>query len=384
MLNETIARLVPAPRSSFFLFGPRGSGKSTWVRGQFPGATRVDLLDEALYQDLLARPGLFADLLRDVAAATWVSVDEVQRLPQLLHDVHRLIEERRLKFVLTGSSARKLKRAGVNLLGGRAVRRTMSPFLPQELGHRFELGSALRFGTLPVVLASESPTDTLRAYAQAYLKEEIQAEALTRNLPGFARFLPVAGIFHGQVLNVSSLARDAGVARTTVNDYVDILEDTLLAFRLPAFETKLRARERRHPKLYWIDPGLVRAVKRQLGPVAAEEVGPLFEGLVAVMLRTWGEYFELFDDIGYWASGSGVEVDFILSRGKRRLAIEVKSSERLRPEDTRGLDALKDLAGLARRLLVYRGRRRFVTESGIDVLPFEALVRELSDDRLWP
>ncbi|MBI3185175.1 MAG: AAA family ATPase [Myxococcales bacterium] len=260
-----LPRLLKPPRQSFFLFGPRGTGKSTWVRQHFPGAKRIDLLAEGLFLELLRRPESFGDRLRALRPHTWVCVDEVQRLPSLLNDVHRFIEERDLRFALAGSSARRLRRGGVNLLAGRALRKSLYPFLPFELEGRFALEDALRAGTLPVVLASERPDETLRAYVQSYLKEEVQAEALVRNLPGFARFLPVAALMHGQTVNVSGLARDSGVSRTTVDEYVSILEDTLLAWRLPGFEAKLRVRERKHPKLHWIDPGLVRAAKGQRG-----------------------------------------------------------------------------------------------------------------------
>ncbi len=384
MLTGQVRRLLRPPRSSFFLLGARGTGKSTWVRATFPKARRFDLLDEALYQELLVNPGAFADALRTEARGAWVCVDEVQRLPNLLNEVHRAIEERGLRFVLLGSSARKLRRAGVNLLAGRALVRSMYPFLPQELGAAFELDRALQHGLLPVVVSSPRPLETLAAYAQAYLREEIQAEALVRNVPGFARFLPVAALFHGQVMNVAGVARDAGVARTTVVEFLGILEDTLLAFRLPAFEARLRVRERSHPKLYWLDPGLVRAVKRQSGSVAPEEAGALLEGLVAVMLKAWGEYFGLFDSLAYWAAGgSALEIDFVLKQGKRLLALEVKSSARLRTEDLAALKAFAEVPGVARRVLVYRGRQRLRTKDGIDVLPFEELVRELAEHRLW-
>ena len=217
------------------------------------------------YQTYLADPAQFAAELGAAPVGSWVVVDEVQRLPALLNDVHRSIESRRIKFALSGSSARKLRRGGTNLLGGRAVTRTMFPFAPEELGTSFDLDDALTRGTLPLVVAADSPTETLAAYVQTYLKQEIQAEAIVRNLPGFARFLPIAALFHGQALNVASLARDAGVSRTTVDGYVEILEDTLLATRLAAFEGKLRVRERKHPKLFFVDPGVVRALKHQLG-----------------------------------------------------------------------------------------------------------------------
>ena len=253
----TIPRKFDAPRKSFFLLGRRGVGKSTYLRLTFPDAHVVNLLAEVRYQRLLANPGLLAAELRAVTDDRWVVLDEMQRLPALLNEVHRFIEEKRLRFVLCGSSARKLKRAGVNLLAGRALNRAMHPFTPEELGERFVLDDALQHGLLPIVWDSEVRAETLVAYTQMYLKEEIQAEALVRNLPGFARFLPVAALFHGQNLNVTNIAREAQVARTAGTGYLEILEETLLCFRLPAYETRLLVRERKLPKWYWCDPGLV-------------------------------------------------------------------------------------------------------------------------------
>ena len=278
--TESYSRLTRPPRQSFFLLGVRGVGKSTWARRQFPDALRIDLLDESRYQDYLVDPSLFAGELATCHPGSRVVVDEIQRLPNLLNEVHRFIEERRLKFALLGSSARRLKAAGVNLLAGRALRKTMFPLVPSELGGDFELDAALESGTIPLVWVSDERRAVLESYVQLYLREEIRAEALVRNLPGFARFLPIAALYHGEVVNVSGIARDCGVARTTVQGYLDILEDTLLAFRLPAFEAKLRVRERRHPKLYWVDPGLVRAVKKLHGPISPEERGALLEGWV--------------------------------------------------------------------------------------------------------
>ena len=257
----TIPRIFDAPRKSFFLLGPRGVGKSTCLRSAFPDAHVVNLLAEDTYQRLLANPGLLAAELRAVPDDRWVVLDEMQRLPALLNEVHRFIEEKRMRFVLCGSSARKLKRAGVNLLAGRALNRAMHPFTPEELGERFALDDALQHGLLPIVWDSDDRAETLVAYTQMYLKEEIQAEALVRNLPGFARFLPVAALYHGQTFNATNIAREAQVARTTVTGYLQIMEETLLCFQLPAYETRLRVRERKMPKWYWCDPGLVRAMK---------------------------------------------------------------------------------------------------------------------------
>jgi predicted AAA+ superfamily ATPase len=228
-------RLLQSPRQSFFLFGMRGAGKSTWARQVFPNAPRFDLLDEGLFQSYLRDPRLFGRELLRMATEEWVVVDEVQRLPALLNDVHRFIEDRNVRFALLGSSARRLKQSGTNLLAGRALRRIMLPLLPEELGADFDLPEVLRFGSLPVIWKSTAKQESLEAYVQLYLKEEIQAEALVRNLAGFARFLPIAALFHGQVLNIAGLSRDAGVARTTVAGYLEILADTHLAWMLPAY-----------------------------------------------------------------------------------------------------------------------------------------------------
>jgi len=378
-------RILTPPAGSFFLFGPRGIGKSTWARKHFRTAHAIDLLDEGTFQSYLADPSLFESEIRHLRPGAWVIVDEVQRLPGLLNDVHRLMETRRLRFVLLGSSARKLKTSGTNLLAGRAVRRVMFPLVPAELGRDFNLDRVLTFGSLPVIWRAPDPADALRAYVQLYLKEEVRAEALVRNLPGFARFLPIAALFHGQVINVSNIARDAGTARTTVADYLDILDDTLLTFRLPAFEARLRVRERRHPKLYWVDPGLVRAIKAQLGPLAAEERGPLLEGWVLNLLRAHAETMPVFDEVSYWAplQSNQLEVDLLLRRGKKLLAIEVKSAARFAGTWLSGLRAIGDLNGMTRRILVYTGRRSLTTADGIQVWPVATFARAIAQGRLW-
>ena len=293
------------------------------------------------------------------------------------------MEDRRLRFALCGSSARKLKTAGTNLLAGRAVRRAMHPLLPEEMGVAFDLAAALQWGCLPVVVSAPDRDEALEAYARMYLREEIQAEALVRNLPAFARFLPVAALFHGQVLNVAGLARDAMVSRTTVTGYLELLEDTLIAFRLPAFEGRLRVRERRHPKLFFVDAGLPRALLGLVGPPAPEERGHLFEGFIAGLLRAYRDYRGLFDDWSWWASGnaSRVEVDFLLRRGRASAAIEIKSGKNLAEADLRGLRAVSTVVS-GRRILVYTGARRMATEDGIDILPFADFLELLESGSL--
>ena len=378
-------RLTQLPDRSFFLLGMRGIGKSTWARRALADALRLDLLDEALFTDLLGDPSLFGHLLSGVGRGRWVVVDEVQRIPSLLNEVHRHIEDRGVLFALLGSSARKLKSASTNLLAGRALRKEMHPFTPAELGDSFDLDEALAWGTIPLVWAASERREVLTSYTQMYLREEIRSEAAVRNLAGFVRFLPVAGLMHGQSINAASIARDTGVARPTVSGYLELLEDTLLATRLPAFEAKLRVRERRRPKLYWADPGLVRAVKRQLGPVAAEERGALLEGWVLGLLRAHNEQQHLYDDIGYWAATeSSAEVDFVLTRHHEHLGIDVKAAERYNTTMLKGLRALAELPGLRRRVLAYRGQRSFRTEDGIDVWTMPQLHHALAADELWP
>jgi predicted AAA+ superfamily ATPase len=382
----TYPRILAAPAGSFLLFGPRGTGKSTWVRSALPDAYRVDLLDEARFQAYLAAPGTLGDELRRLPAARPVVIDEVQRLPWILNEVHRAIEDRGQRFALLGSSARKLKTLGTNLLAGRAVRREMHPLVPEELGADFQLDAVLAHGSVPVVWSAPDRADALRAYVRMYLREEIQTEALVRNLPGFARFLPIAGVMHGQTLNVSGIARDAGVSRTTVVGYLDVLEDTLIAFRLPAIEAKMRVRERHHPKLYLFDPGVARALKGPVGgPPVPEEIGALFEGWIAGLLRAYADPRELFDAWGYWApADSTTEVDFVLRRGAEHLAIEVKAARAVPTDAFRGLRAIEGLPGLVRRVVVCREERPRRTLDGIDVLPAAVFASELASGTLWP
>ena len=379
------SRLLRPPGQSFFLLGLRGAGKSTWARSAFPDAFHMDLLNERLYQDLLADPSLFFQAVQHLAAGEWIVVDEIQRLPSLLNEVHRLIETRRLRFALLGSSARKLKAAGTNLLAGRALMKTMFPLTANELGSEFDLDAVLRYGSLPLVRASAAPREVLETYALLYLREEVRAEALVRNLPGFARFLSIAALFNGQAVNVAGIARDAGAARTTVEGYLGILEDTLLVHRLPAYGAGLRARERQQPKLYWVDPGVVRAVKRQLGELSAEERGPLLECWAATTLRAHAEAERLYDEMSYWSPHqSAVEVDFLLRRDREFLAIEVKATDRYHTGLLKGLRAIEALSGLARRVLVYTGPRSFRSADGIEIWPARRFAAAVAEGDLWP
>jgi predicted AAA+ superfamily ATPase len=376
------SRILKNPSSSFFLFGPRGTGKSTWLSQSLPAAKTIHLLKEDLYQDYLREPRRLEEDLSEVRPGQWVIIDEIQRLPHLLNEVHLQIESRKIKFALTGSSARKLRARGVNLLAGRAVRRNLHPFVPEEMGNDFDLQRAMTIGCVPLIVSADDPADTLKAYSETYLKEEIQAEALVRNLPGFARFLRVSALFHGQEIEATNIARDAAVARTTVQGYLEILQDTLIAKELPAFEANLRVRERRKPKLYFFDSGVVRALKGYRGPVTREESGPLLEGLVHEWLLAYRDYRDLFESLTYWGSGhqdSKVEVDFLISRKNEHHAIEVKAVDRLRPEHFSGLQAIAELKGIKQRILLYSGDRKFRTQDGIEVIPVTRFFRKICD-----
>ena len=234
------ARLLPTPTGSVFLFGPRGTGKTTWIRDRFPTAATYDLLDTREALRLSKAPG---DLYRELATlppGSWAVIDEVQKVPDLLNEVHRLIETHGLRFLLSGSSARKLRQRGVNLLAGRAVTTTMFPLVSAELDFELDVERALSEGTLPMALTGDNPPDYLRTYAETYLVQEVQAEALTRNLGAFARFLEIAARQNAQATNATSIARDAGIDRRTVQSHFSILTDTLIGYWLPALEAEAR------------------------------------------------------------------------------------------------------------------------------------------------
>jgi predicted AAA+ superfamily ATPase len=288
-----------------------------------------------------------------------VIIDEIQRIPELLNVVHDLIESgARRRFILTGSSARKLRRGGMDLLAGRAVMRSLHPFMAAEMG-TFDMEQALETGTVPLVVSAEDQRDTLRAYAGLYLEQEVRAEGMARDVGAFARFLEAAAFSHASVLNVANLAREAQVSRTTVTGHMEVLEDLLLGFRLPIFTRRAKRQLTAHPKFYYFDSGVFRAL-RPAGPLdRPEEIqGAALEGLVAQHLRAWISYRKNDSKLSFWRTRSGVEVDFVIYGPEGLWALEVKNTGRVRPEDLRGLRAFCRDYPPARGILLYRGEDR--------------------------
>lgn len=367
--------LEPPPDKSFFLFGPRGTGKSTLLRERFPEAVHLDLLDAEIHTALLASPQRLEGYLAPKYKG-WVVLDEVQKLPAVLDEVHRLIERRRLRFALTGSSARRLRRSDVNLLAGRALTLRLHPLTAAELGSDFDLQHSLRYGQLPAAYVERQPQAFLKSYVQTYLREEVQQEGLTRNLGAFSRFLEAASFSQGSVLNVSAVARDSAVERKVVESYFGILDDLLLAVRLPVFQKRAKRKTVAHPKFYFFDAGVYRAI-RPRGPLdTPEEIdGAALETLVLQELRAVNDYHELGYELSYWRTPTGAEIDFVLHGERGLCAIEVKRAARLRDGDLAALHVFRADYPMVRPLVLYTGHRAY-REDGIRVLPVaEALPR---------
>ncbi|MBN1938790.1 MAG: ATP-binding protein, partial [Candidatus Aminicenantes bacterium] len=366
----------------FFLFGPRGTGKSTFITRRYPEAYYIDLLDPEKIRTFAARPERLEELVRAQGDRKHIIIDEVQRVPEVLSVVHRLIEAKEgFRFTLTGSSARKLKRGGIDLLSGRALLTTMHPFMASELGSRFGLEETLRIGLLPVIRGSRNPAETLRSYAALYVREEVQMEGLVRNIGGFSRFLEAVSFSHASILNVANISRDCAVERKTVEGYIGILEDILLGFRLPVFTRRAKRALAAHAKFYLFDAGVFRSL-RPTGPLDRPEEleGQALEGLVAQNLQAWAAYAREKSELGYWRTRSGVEVDFVVYGPRDFWGIEVKNSGVVKPADLRGLKAFKDEYPESRTALLYRGRERFIRD-GILCLPCAGFLVRLHPDR---
>lgn len=336
---ERIYKFDSELEDSVFLFGARQTGKSTILRRQFPDAIYIDLLDTELKGRFKRRPGLLYEMLADKSAGTLVIIDEIPEVPELLNEVHRLISERGLVFVLCGSSARKLKRKGYNTLGGRAYPVYLFPFVSTELPD-FNLEQAVNYGMLPPHYLAKNPQRRLSAYIDVYLKEEIKEEALVRNLNAFQRFLEVAALTDGEMVNYQNIAQDCGVSANTVMSYFDILEDTLIGFRMPAYTKTMKRRLVQAPRFYYFDVGVANHLLHRKNLVRGTvEYGHAFEHLVVQELRAWLGYTQSTDRLSYWRTYTGQEVDVVI--GDARVAIEIKSVEEVLPRHLKGLKAFK-------------------------------------------
>ncbi|OGL90205.1 ATPase [Candidatus Uhrbacteria bacterium RIFCSPLOWO2_12_FULL_46_10] len=370
--------LKPPHRKSFFLFGPRGTGKTTWLKTQFPQALYFDLLNAEVYNDLLARPHRLAQMIPETWQ-DWVVLDKVQRVPELLHEVHRLIESRHLYFALTGSSARKLKRGEVNLLAGRALTSFMYPLTAEELGRDFKLSHALRFGHLPLTFQEHDPKRYLESYVTTYLREEVQQEGLTRNLGAFSRFLEVASFSQAQLLNISTVARECAVHRKVAESFFSILEDLLIAARVPVFTKKAKRRMVMHSKLFFFDAGIYRAL-RPRGPLDTPEDidGAALETLIFQEVRAINHYYQFGYEIFFWRTANGQEVDLVLYGPRGIIGIEIKRSARITDEMFKGLNVFMKDYPMARAYFLTGGDRDG-WEGNIRVLPVEKFLRQLHE-----
>jgi uncharacterized protein len=377
---ELVKRLFTAPKESYFLFGPRGTGKSTWLRQSLPDAIYIDLLDQEVFRKYLAGPERLADVISGSGQAKTVIVDEIQKVPSLLDEVHRLMEAepgKRVQFILTGSSARKLKQGGTDLLAGRAVLKTLHPFMAAELGPQFQFARNLEVGMLPIVLNSAEPIETLKSYASLYLREEVQAEGLVRNVGNFARFLEAMSFSHASLLNTSQVARECQVNRKTVEGFIEVLEDLLLGFRLQPFTKRARRKLVEHSKFYYVDAGVFRSLRPKGLLDSPEEIGgACLEGLVAQHLRAWVAYSKGEKALYFWRTKAGLEVDFIVYGEDTFLAIEVKRSRTVSNKDVRSLRAFLEDYPQAKSCLLYGGKER-IKINDILCLPCEDFLMNL-------
>lgn len=372
-----IKRLLKAPTQSFFLLGPRGTGKTTWIKDHYTHAIWIDLLLPQEVSFYGAKPERLIHTVEGAGEVKTLVIDEIQKIPSLLSVVHHLIEQKKgYQFILTGSSARKLKRSGVDLLAGRALLKFMNPFVAAEMGSSFSLEKALRIGMLPLVWDNASPEAVLKTYTALYLKEEVQAEGLVRNVGNFARFLEVMSFSHGSLLNLNTIASECNVSRSTVSNYLQILEDMLLGYTLPVFTKRAKRAVTAHPKFYLFDAGVFHAL-RPRGPLdRPEEIqGAALEGLVAQHFKAWIEDQQEDYELTFWRTRGGSEVDFVLYGKGCFIAVEVKNGDTVSRNDLSGLKAFREDYPEAQPFLLYRGQRRLVQEE-IPCIPVEEFLVE--------
>jgi len=373
-----IKRNLEFPKSHFLLLGPRGTGKSTLLKHHIKNSLYVDLLLTDNFREYSAKPEKLKNLIKAYPEKDVVIIDEIQKVPNLLSIVHSLIEEKEGKqFILTGSSARKLRKQGTNLLAGRAYKKTLHPFTGMELKTKFNLEDALQYGLIPVVISSPDKKEALKAYVELYIREEVMMEGLTRNIGNFTRFLESISFSHGSVLNITNVARECQIERKVVESYIGILEDLLIAKRVPVFTKKAKRHLISHPKFYFFDTGLYREL-RPSGPLdMPEEIGgAALEGLVYQNLRAYIDNSNLSADIFFWRTKNGNEVDFIIYGEDLFTAVEVKNSTVIRPNDLKSLKSFNEDYPSCKTIMIYRGKKRVVRDD-ILIIPSEEFFPDL-------
>ncbi|MBP9726683.1 MAG: ATP-binding protein [Gammaproteobacteria bacterium] len=361
---------------SYLILGARGTGKTTWVKQAFPTAHYIDLLDQTIYLELAAAPGKLKEFYpRD--AQQWIIIDEIQKIPMLLNEVHRAIESERRRFILTGSSARALRKKGVNLLAGRALQTMIHPLTAKEEGEHFNLKMSLQFGQLPAAKSHEMPKAYLSSYVTTYLREEVLQEGLTRNIQTFHRFLEAASFSHGTQIEYASIARELGIDNKTVSAYYDILEDLLIGHRLPVFNKRAKRRLSHAPKFYFFDVGIYQTI-RPRGPLDSNQEinGHALESFLLQEMRAINDYFNLEYAFFFWRTSSQYEVDFIAYGPHGLYAIEVKSRDRYDSSDLKGLKVFKEDYPQANCYLLYLGEQERMVED-IQILPFTKTIKQL-------
>ncbi|MCE2983907.1 MAG: DUF4143 domain-containing protein [Parachlamydia sp.] len=338
-----ISRKIIPPKGSYFLLGPRGTGKSTWASHHYLDATRIDLLLGEEERRFTSYPERIRTIANSLPSGSTLILDEIQRVPRLLPEIHALIEEKKdIQYIMTGSSTRKLRRSVSDLLGGRALRQ-MGPFLASELGENFTLEKALTVGLIPLIWNASDPNETIRDYLTLYLKEEIQAEGLVRQIGDFSRFLEIASFSHASIWTTTDISRESSVKKTTVENYLQILEDLFLAFTLPVFKRRAKRKLISHQKFYFFDAGVYRSLRpRGILDSSQEIEGLALEGLVAQHLRSWVIGQRETHSLSYWRTQTKLEVDFIVYGPLGFWAIEVKRSPHLGPADLKGLLAFQE------------------------------------------
>jgi Predicted ATPase (AAA+ superfamily) len=363
-------------KKSIILFGPRQTGKSWLIRNTLQNHKVYNLLHHETFLKFNHSPQRLREEYesrKHDKQSKLIIIDEIQRIPLLLNEVHSMIEEHGVHFLLTGSSARKLRRGRVNLLGGRAHIKHLHPFSFCELKNNFNLERAINYGLLPSVYLSDTPEENLKSYVGLYLKEEIADEGLTRNIPAFSRFLTAAALCNGKIINYTKIANDAQVARSTIQEYFEILKDTLIAHELPAWNKSQKRKPIGTSKFYLFDPGIVRILQdRNLIRINSPEFGETFEAYIFHELKTFADYHQI-DKLHYWRSTSGLEVDFILADDT---AIEVKASKNVSYQDLKNLKALREEKKLKNYIVVCCEKEKRVVDN-IKIIPWRIFLEEL-------